>query len=285
MTDLTCVAVYERSVHASLERVWENVHDWEHLPWLHAGSFASIELVEQGAWGWKARIGADQGEILLELVRDEGRDRYVSRTLEGRGAGTEIWTSLVPVSEERTDIRVEFHVPSAPPPPESVGRSFTKLYTRLWDEDEAMMRRRSERLAAKREPGAEAVDLGTETEVRQRAPFSTRFDGRRFRVVLLGGELLAHAADCPHWQGPLDEGAIDDGCVTCPWHGYRFDVRSGARRDNREPDAPAPGTAGGGGGRAGAARAARPVARPLRTKRRCGFAARQGGSSRAVRRF
>ena len=32
---LTSVATYRRRIGASLERVWENVHDWEHLPWLH----------------------------------------------------------------------------------------------------------------------------------------------------------------------------------------------------------------------------------------------------------
>ncbi|TMP97098.1 MAG: hypothetical protein E6L09_13880 [Verrucomicrobia bacterium] len=29
---------------ASLERIWENVRDWEHLPWLHRRSFLDIQL-------------------------------------------------------------------------------------------------------------------------------------------------------------------------------------------------------------------------------------------------
>ena len=48
---LTRVAVYRRSVAASLERVWENVHDWEHLPWLHGESFHHIDLLDSGRWG------------------------------------------------------------------------------------------------------------------------------------------------------------------------------------------------------------------------------------------
>ena len=28
--------------------------------------------------------------------------------------------------------------------------------------------------------------------------------------------------------GPLEEAAVEDGCVRCPWHGYRFDLRTGA---------------------------------------------------------
>ena len=98
-TPRTCVAVYRRRVRASLERVWENVHDWEHLPWLHAGSFSRIDLVDSGPWGWRAMIDlepATGSALELELVRDANADRYVARTLAGPGAGTEIWTSLAP---------------------------------------------------------------------------------------------------------------------------------------------------------------------------------------------
>ena len=52
----TRVAVYRRRVGASLERVWENVLDWEHLPWLHAGSFRSIHCRHAGDWGWRAQV-------------------------------------------------------------------------------------------------------------------------------------------------------------------------------------------------------------------------------------
>lgn len=58
---MTIGATYEREVAASLERVWENVYDWEHLPWLHSSSFGSIELEESAAWGWRARIGTGAG--------------------------------------------------------------------------------------------------------------------------------------------------------------------------------------------------------------------------------
>ncbi len=32
---------------------------------------------------------------------------------------------------------------------------------------------------------------------------------------------------CPHKGGPLAEGALNDNVVTCPWHGWRFDVKTG----------------------------------------------------------
>ena len=44
--ELNVVATYRRTIHASLERIWENVLDWEHLPWLHRSAFAAAELVQ-----------------------------------------------------------------------------------------------------------------------------------------------------------------------------------------------------------------------------------------------
>ncbi|HLD77450.1 MAG TPA: Rieske 2Fe-2S domain-containing protein, partial [archaeon] len=44
----------------------------------------------------------------------------------------------------------------------------------------------------------------------------------------VGGKLCAFANTCPHMSGPLGEGEVENGVVTCPLHGARFDVRSGA---------------------------------------------------------
>ena len=38
----------------------------------------------------------------------------------------------------------------------------------------------------------------------------------------------AISANCPHRGGPLADGLVADSCVTCPLHGQRFDLRSGA---------------------------------------------------------
>jgi len=236
-----CVAVYRRTVGAGIDRVWENVLDWEHLPWLHAGSFRHIELQESGPWGWRARIGLEPesaGEILLELVREESEPRYVSRTLEGPGAGTEIWTRLAADGPERTRVEVEFHVPGTPADrADAVGAAFVALYTRLWDEDEGMMVTREAGLARRRDPApaasAQPLDLGPEAALRERVPLVVTHGGRRFRIVELDGELRVHAAWCPHWGGPLEDCEVRDGRIRCPWHGYGFDLRTGRSSDGR----------------------------------------------------
>lgn len=234
---LTRVAVYQRTVGASAERVWENVHDWAHLPWLHGSSFSSIECLDSGPWGWRARVGlepADAHEILLELVLDDSASRYVSRTLEGEGAGSEIWTSVQPLDPERTQISVEFWLPGVDPArADRLGESYTALYTRLWDEDESMMVRRGRLLAGRSSRGARRVELGPLEALRARLPLCVELSGRPFRLLELDGELVAHAAVCPHLLGPLERGEVREGAVACPWHGYRFDVRTGRSRDGR----------------------------------------------------
>ena len=51
--------------------------------------------------------------------------------------------------------------------------------------------------------------------------------GERVAVYRDGDRVHALTNVCPHQGGPLGEGAIVDGCVTCPWHGYQFDPRDG----------------------------------------------------------
>jgi nitrite reductase/ring-hydroxylating ferredoxin subunit len=235
------VAVYRRSVAASLERVWENVLDWEHLPWLHRSTFSAIEAVDAGAWGWRARVALQprepRREILLELRIEPGAERYVARTLEGTGRGSEVWTRLRGAGPERTDVEVEFHAPGVEPgSAAALGGLYTRLYTALWDEDEAMMVRRQRELARRAGPStaaAGALDLGPLEALRPRLPLCVELGGRRYRVLELGGELRAHATTCPHRLGPLDAGPPEAGVLTCPWHGYRFDLASGRSADGR----------------------------------------------------
>jgi len=238
--ELTQVAVYRRTVGASLERVWENVHDWEHLPWLHDGSFADIELLESGDRGWKARTTPRTGSpFMIELRRESDRERYCSKTLDGPGAGTEIWTDLAAAGDHVTDIEVTFLVPGvAPESVEGLGRAFLSLYERLWDEDEEMMQRRELELERGRELSGrplvpEPIELGALDALRKKLPLSVDVNGRPYRIVEIEGKLCIHSVVCPHLLGPLDAEPDGDGCVRCPWHGYRFDVRSGESAEGR----------------------------------------------------
>ena len=41
------------------------------------------------------------------------------------------------------------------------------------------------------------------------------------------GGFYAVQGHCLHLQGPLGEGRLDGCVLTCPWHGWQYDVRTG----------------------------------------------------------
>ncbi|MEM9012518.1 MAG: Rieske (2Fe-2S) protein [Pseudomonadota bacterium] len=69
------------------------------------------------------------------------------------------------------------------------------------------------------------------------APVERFEDGRAIVVGLAGDEraavfrrgdsLSAISNACAHQNGPLGEGRIIDGCVTCPWHGFQYRLEDG----------------------------------------------------------
>lgn len=189
----TVVGKYTRELGASLERLFENAIDWEHLPHLHSGSFSSISVIDAGPWGFRVEVGLQPRDerIVLELLLDRVIGRWVSRTISGSGAGTEIWTRAWATGERSSRVEVSFHVPGVEAfSAAAIGLNqyYTSLYTRLYDEDEAMM-----------------------------------IDRQRF----LDGEFRAAGeVRCPHRGGPLSLSA-EDGLLVCPWHGYRYDPETG----------------------------------------------------------
>jgi nitrite reductase/ring-hydroxylating ferredoxin subunit len=52
-------------------------------------------------------------------------------------------------------------------------------------------------------------------------------EGKRILVYDVAGVLYATSAVCAHLGGPLDAGLFEGETVTCPWHGWQFDVRTG----------------------------------------------------------
>lgn len=241
------VGSYKRRMNVSLERMYENALDWEHLPHLHGGSFSHIDLIESGDWGWRARVGVgpNTGEttdpakdIILELRLDRERYRWISSTLEGPGKGSQIWTHVFQIGDRDIEINADFFVPGiAEDSKPSVGAFYTDLYRQLYDEDEAMMLERQVQLDAHRDQtgGSEAseVVLGSLTEVRGTLPLTFRFESRDYRLIEDAGDLIAHAVQCPHILGPLGEAEVRDGAVTCPWHAYTFDIRTGECRSGQ----------------------------------------------------
>ena len=51
--------------------------------------------------------------------------------------------------------------------------------------------------------------------------------GEKVCIVNIEGKYYAIGNVCTHVGGPLDEGTLEGNEVECPWHGSRFDVRTG----------------------------------------------------------
>lgn len=52
-------------------------------------------------------------------------------------------------------------------------------------------------------------------------------DGKDLLLANVHGAYYAIGDVCTHQEGPLDEGILHGFEVECPWHGSRFDVRTG----------------------------------------------------------
>ena len=232
------VGSYLRRLPVSLDRMYENTLDWQHLPYLHRSSFRSIELEAAGAWGWRATVASGDGRVaaksLIELRLDRYARRWITRNLDGPHVGAEIWTHVFVVSERVLDIVVDFFVPDVPPvAKDKVGHAYASFYERLYDEDVEMMTERQRQLDQR----LDGVDESQVIEVDSAAslPQGVTLSGRQFVLDKLNdaesngsNPWVIYPAQCPHQLGPLENAALIDGVVRCPWHGYEFDVRTGA---------------------------------------------------------
>lgn len=56
--------------------------------------------------------------------------------------------------------------------------------------------------------------------------------GTAIAVARVGESFYAISNKCPHADGPLGEGTLEGTIVSCPYHGWAFDVRDGSCKTN-----------------------------------------------------
>jgi nitrite reductase (NADH) small subunit len=56
--------------------------------------------------------------------------------------------------------------------------------------------------------------------------------GKAVAVANVGGEFCAIDNTCIHRGGPLGDGPLEGKIVTCPWHGWQYDVTTGKVMQN-----------------------------------------------------
>jgi nitrite reductase/ring-hydroxylating ferredoxin subunit len=50
---------------------------------------------------------------------------------------------------------------------------------------------------------------------------------KQIAIIKSKGRIYAIGNECPHLGGPLGEGSVVDGKITCPWHDWTFDLHNG----------------------------------------------------------
>ncbi len=71
------------------------------------------------------------------------------------------------------------------------------------------------------------VDVCAVADIPEARACTAVVGGERIAVFRYDGKLSCVSNLCQHQNGPLGEGRIIDGCITCPWHGYQYLPASG----------------------------------------------------------
>ncbi|MDH3784202.1 MAG: Rieske 2Fe-2S domain-containing protein, partial [Acidobacteriota bacterium] len=64
-------------------------------------------------------------------------------------------------------------------------------------------------------------------EIRENRAKMAVLSGEKVAIFRYDGKIAAVSNACQHQNGPLGEGKIIDGCITCPWHGYQYRPETG----------------------------------------------------------
>jgi nitrite reductase (NADH) small subunit/3-phenylpropionate/trans-cinnamate dioxygenase ferredoxin subunit len=56
---------------------------------------------------------------------------------------------------------------------------------------------------------------------------------RELALFNVDGDFYVTQGHCLHLKGPLGDGELEGPVVTCPWHGYQYDVRTGENEFDR----------------------------------------------------
>jgi 3-phenylpropionate/trans-cinnamate dioxygenase ferredoxin subunit len=71
------------------------------------------------------------------------------------------------------------------------------------------------------------VGIAEEKDVPEGQPMCVKVGPKTYALFKLNGSAYGLDNTCTHFGGPLSRGSLEGFVVRCPWHGSRFDVRSG----------------------------------------------------------
>jgi 3-phenylpropionate/trans-cinnamate dioxygenase ferredoxin subunit len=72
------------------------------------------------------------------------------------------------------------------------------------------------------------IFVAKRSEIPEGTGLCVEAEGKRIALFRVGDDVCAIDDSCPHANGPLSEGGLEGDVVECPWHGSRFNVRTGS---------------------------------------------------------
>ena len=72
------------------------------------------------------------------------------------------------------------------------------------------------------------IKVATTGELGDQQAKLVEVEGQKIALFRVNGAFYALSDTCTHRGGPLSEGELEGAEVTCPWHGAKFDIRTGA---------------------------------------------------------
>ena len=78
----------------------------------------------------------------------------------------------------------------------------------------------------------ESIRVASKSEIPEGECLTITHGKHHIAVFNVGGTFFAISDRCPHAGGPLSEGFVDGTEVSCPWHGWTFDLNPETCRDD-----------------------------------------------------
>ena len=75
---------------------------------------------------------------------------------------------------------------------------------------------------------AQFIKVATTDELTEQEAKLVELEGEKIALFRVDAAFYALSDTCTHRGGPLSEGTVEGAEVTCPWHGAKFDLRTGA---------------------------------------------------------
>jgi nitrite reductase/ring-hydroxylating ferredoxin subunit len=156
----------------------------------------------------------------VDALHREGLRRLVA-ALRAAGAGAQVDRATAdPVVKTLLGLYdlADLGLPDERPPTLTPGTSFIPL----------------ESIPTSRKPRADWVEISQLADLPPGATRAAEVDEIRVLLANVGGDVFAYRNACAGTELPLDSGQLIGVELICPWHGCRYDARTGLRRDGGE---------------------------------------------------